>query len=66
MGGEIAINCVRCGSAADLLKNAYVDATGRRVEWPKVTVRPGRLYFSIHCPNCGEREQCVAEATDTA
>jgi hypothetical protein len=44
--------------------NSYVDPLGKRIEWPKATVKPDGIYFTIRCPNCGEREQCVARQGD--
>jgi hypothetical protein len=38
---------------------------GKRIEWQKATVKPDGIYFAILCPNCGEREQCVARHADT-
>ena len=43
-----------------MLKYLHVDAAGKKLEWPKATVKPDGIYFAISCPQCGEREQCLA------
>jgi hypothetical protein len=43
-----------------MIMASHVDATGQRVEWPAATVKADGVYFRIRCPECGEREQCLA------
>lgn len=64
MDQAIQVACEVCGQQSEIVKNRHVDATGKRVEWPKATVKPDGIYFAIACPNCGEREQCMARPTD--
>jgi hypothetical protein len=64
MEEALRVACDVCGQQSDIVKNSHVDAAGKRVEWPKVSVKAGRMYFTIRCPQCGEREQCVAQAND--
>ena len=59
------VTCELCGEKADILQNSHVDPAGKRIEWPKATVRSDGLYFAVHCPECGEREQCMAKPGDT-
>jgi hypothetical protein len=42
----------------------HADVTGKRIEWPKAAVKSDGIYFTIHCPLCGTREQCVAKPND--
>jgi endogenous inhibitor of DNA gyrase (YacG/DUF329 family) len=65
MDQPIEVACEVCGQPSPLVKNSYVDATGRRVEWPKATVKSDGIYFTIHCPNCGERDQRMVRPDDT-
>ena len=64
MDDPIQVVCEVCGHNAELVKHVHVDATGKRLEWPKATVKPDGIYFAISCPNCGEREQCLARPGD--
>lgn len=65
MGGPTLVTCDICGEQAELLQNSHVDPAGKRIEWPRAAVRSGGLYFAVNCPECGEREQCMAKASDT-
>jgi ribosomal protein S27E len=60
MGGSAQLKCEVCGQLAEIVNNVHVDAAGKRVEWPKVTVQPDGIYFTINCPACGERQQRAA------
>ena len=60
MDGPIEVPCEVCGEQAKMLKYLHVDAAGKKLEWPKATVKPDGIYFAISCPQCGEREQCLA------
>jgi ribosomal protein S27E len=64
MSTAIRVTCEVCGEKADIQKNVHVDATGKRVEWPKAAVRPDGLYFALSCPECGDREQRMAQQAD--
>ena len=64
MSAPIQVTCDVCGEKANILKNVHVDATGKRVEWPRAAVRPDGLYFALICPECGEREQRMAKQGD--
>lgn len=59
------VTCELCGEKADIVQNMHVDPSGKRLEWPKVAVKSDGIYFAIKCPECGEREQCVAKPGDT-
>ena len=64
MNQSIQVVCDVCGQSARILKNTHVDATGNRVEWPRASVKADGIYFAINCPECGEREQCLARPID--
>ena len=64
MEPSIQVTCDVWGQGARVLKNSHVDASGKRLEWPRANVRPDGIYFAIDCPNCGEREQCLARSSD--
>lgn len=65
MGVPTQVTCEICGEKAEILQNAHVDPSGKRIEWPKAVVKPDGLYFAVNCPGCGEREQCMAKPGDT-
>jgi hypothetical protein len=65
MGQPIRVACELCGSEATVEMHSHVDAAGKRLEWPKATTKPGGIYFSINCPQCGVRDQLMAEPSDT-
>jgi transcription elongation factor Elf1 len=65
MAQPIQINCDRCGSSAEVMMNGHVNADGQKIEWPKATVKADGIYFTIHCPQCGQQEQCMARPDDT-
>jgi hypothetical protein len=44
--------------------NSHTPADGKRIEWPKAAVKSDGIYFTIACPSCGEREQCVSRPSD--
>jgi hypothetical protein len=45
--------------------HVHTDTDGKRIEWPKAVVKPDGMYFTIACPACGEREQCMVRPGDT-
>jgi hypothetical protein len=51
--------CDCCGCTAKLVLNVVVGNDGKRIEWPKAAVKDGAIFFSVDCPHCGLREQCV-------
>jgi hypothetical protein len=65
MNKPVSVACEVCGSPANMVMLAHMGAEGNRVEWPKAAVKADGIYFTIACPNCGEREQCVARHGDT-
>jgi ribosomal protein S27E len=65
MGGPTLVTCEICGEKAEVVQNSHVDPAGTRIEWPKAAVRSDGLSFAVNCPECGEREQCMAKASDT-
>lgn len=65
MGAATQVTCEICGEKAAIMQNVHVDPIGRRIEWPKAAVKSGGLYFAVDCPECGEREQCMAKPGDT-
>jgi Fe2+ or Zn2+ uptake regulation protein len=66
MGAPAQLTCEKCGQLADIAQNVHVDAAGKRVEWPKVTVKPDGVYFTLVCPACGERQQLTAKRPGSA
>jgi uncharacterized Zn finger protein len=66
MSDPIKVRCDVCGKDAEIAHNVHVDADGKRLEWPKAIVKSDGLYFTLNCPNCGEREQLMAKKDDTA
>jgi hypothetical protein len=64
MNPPLKIMCERCSSEAVAVMHQYVDPTGERIEWPKAEVKSDGIYFSIDCPQCGIREQCMAKPSD--
>lgn len=65
MNPPLKIVCESCNSEAGAVMDGYVDATGKRIEWPKAAVKSDGIYFSIDCPQCGIRDQCMAKPSDT-
>ena len=65
MGQPIQLTCELCGSQATLDVNSHTDASGKRIEWPKAVLKPGGIFFVVNCPQCGSREQLMAEPGDT-
>ena len=65
MADPISVRCEVCGKTAEIAANSHVDAEGKRLEWPKAVVKHDGLYFTIRCPHCGEREQCMVRKADT-
>jgi hypothetical protein len=65
MGQSIQLKCEVCGELSECVTNLHVDQSGKRIEWPKANVKADGIYFAIHCPNCGEREQRLSEQADT-
>jgi hypothetical protein len=61
MQEPIALKCDACGAVAPVAMNYHEDASGNRIEWPKASMKADGLYFAIHCPECGEREQLLAK-----
>jgi hypothetical protein len=64
MGQPLVVACELCSSQANVEMCAHTDASGQRIEWPKATVNPDGLYFTIDCPNCGKRDQLMASPSD--
>lgn len=64
MDEPLQVVCEVCGDKSDVVKNVHVDAAGKRLEWPRASAKPDGIYFTISCPNCGEREQCLARPGD--
>jgi hypothetical protein len=64
MGQPIAVSCELCGSQATVEVCSYTDSTGKRIEWPKATVRSNGIYFAVSCPQCGVRDQLMAQPDD--
>jgi hypothetical protein len=54
------IPCEVGGALCAVEHNVHIDARGRRLEWPKAAVKSDGIYFTIICPNCGERSQRIA------
>jgi hypothetical protein len=52
--------CDTCGQLAAMEMQAYVGPYGKRIEWPMAEAKDGQLCFTIACPNCGARQQCIA------
>jgi len=65
MGQPLKLPCEQCGSEATVDMKSHTDAAGKRIEWPNATVKADGIYFSVNCPNCGTREQLMAERSDT-
>jgi hypothetical protein len=59
MAAPVQLTCSACGRFADIEMQVYVGSDGKRIEWPKAETKNGQLYFTIVCPNCGARQQCV-------
>jgi hypothetical protein len=59
MAAPVQLICSVCGNLADTEMQAYVGADGKRIEWPKVETKDRQLCFTIDCPNCGARRQCI-------
>jgi uncharacterized Zn finger protein len=64
MGQSIQLQCDACGQMSECATNFHVDQLGKRIEWPKATVNADGIYFTIRCPNCGEREQRLSQQAD--
>lgn len=64
MDTPLKIACETCNSEASVIMAGHADGTGKRIEWPKAAVKSDGIYFSIDCPLCGLREQCVAKPCD--
>ncbi len=58
------VACEVCGEQANFVMESYVDDEGQRIEWQKITIHVNGAYVTIHCPNCGEREQSIARACE--
>jgi hypothetical protein len=65
MSKPILVPCDQCGAQATMQVNVHTGADGNRVEWPKAAVRPDGVYFALSCPQCGDRDQLMAEPSDT-
>ncbi len=65
MAAPVQLICNICGNLADTEMQAYVGADGTRIEWPKAETKDGQLCFTIACPNCGVRRQCIAPPVST-
>ena len=65
MDEPLQVTCEICNQKASIVQNVHIDATGKRLEWPKATVKSDGIYFAIDCPECGEREQCMSRHDDT-
>jgi hypothetical protein len=65
MEPSIKVVCEICQQEAEMVKNVHIGADGNSLEWPKATVKSDGIYFTIACPVCGEREQCMAKPGDT-
>jgi hypothetical protein len=37
--------------------NIHIFSNGAPISWPKAAVNSDGVYFTIICPNCGERQQ---------
>jgi myo-inositol catabolism protein IolC len=61
MDQPIHLPCELCGSQAMVAMHSHTDATGKAIEWPKATVKEDGIYFSIDCPQCGNRDQLMAK-----
>jgi DNA-directed RNA polymerase subunit RPC12/RpoP len=61
MPDPISLKCDECGATAEIAMNSHEDAAGKRIEWPKASMKSDGLYFAINCPNCGEREQFLTK-----
>jgi ribosomal protein S27E len=66
MAEPIRLACEVCGATATVLTNKIQLSDGKQVETPKANVKPDGIYFTINCPKCGEREQCMARPNDKA
>ncbi len=64
MPEPISLKCDVCGAVAKVAMNSHEDASGKRIEWPKASMKSDGLYFAISCPNCGEREQFLARSNE--
>jgi hypothetical protein len=64
MSQPIKIACELCGTTAEVMMDGHVNQQGERIEWPKATVKSDGIYFAINCPQCGQREQCMARPND--
>jgi hypothetical protein len=64
MNPPLTIVCEECGSEAPVTMAGHADETGKRIEWPKATVKPDGIYFDIDCRLCGAREQRVANSSN--
>jgi len=66
MAEPIRLKCDACGSMATIIPaTLHIDAKGRRIETPRASVKADGIYFAINCPQCGEREQCLARSHDS-
>ena len=65
MDEPLQVTCEICDEKADVVHNVHVDASGTRLEWPKASVKSDGIYFTLNCPTCGEREQCLSRHGDT-
>lgn len=59
-----SILCEHYGADSPVAMVHGLSKGGMPTQWPKSTMCDGSLYIIITCPNCGEREQCIASACD--
>ena len=64
MDSSAQIPCEVCGQLCAVAQNVHIDPSGKRLEWPKASVKPDGIYFTIDCPTCGERQQRIAKRPD--
>lgn len=55
------VSCEVCGETSDVFQNEHVDPAGKRLQWPKASVKADGIYFAINCPKCGERYQLITK-----
>jgi endogenous inhibitor of DNA gyrase (YacG/DUF329 family) len=65
MSQPLTVVCNDCGSTVTVEMMSYTDAAGQRIEWPKAIVKSDGIYFSVNCPQCGQRDQLMADRSDT-
>jgi hypothetical protein len=56
--------CELCGSEAIVVTVTAYDLRYRPTVQPKTRRTSDGLLVSIECPNCGQREQCIATPED--